>query len=126
MIGPIVFLAICCAGGVGAALRFLVDGVISSRSSSRYPIGTTVVNVTGSLGLGVLTGAAAHSGLAPEVLLIAGGGLMGGFTTFSTASLETVRLARAGRLVAAASNGVGMLLACVVAAGVGLFLGGAL
>lgn len=125
MIGPLLFIGICCGGGLGAALRFLVDGLISSRIRRPYPVGTTVINVTGSLGLGVLTGAALHAGLPQEVLLVVGGGLMGGFTTFSTASLETVRLAQEGRMVAAVSNGIGMVLLCVAAAGLGLVIGGA-
>ena len=126
MTGPLVFALICVAGGVGSALRLLVDGVVKGRFGASYPWGTTVINVTGSFGLGLLTGAAAHAGLPHDLLLILGGGLMGGYTTFSTASLETVRLAQAGRLGAALANGVGMLLACVAAAGLGIALGGLL
>ncbi len=55
-----------------------------------------------------------------------GTGVMGGYTTFSTASFETVRLARSGRLTAAAVNGLGMLVVSVSAATVGILLGGAL
>jgi CrcB protein len=124
--GPLVFALICVAGGVGAALRLLVDGAVRGRGDSPYPVGTTVINLTGSLGLGLLTGAAARAGLPHELLLILGGGLMGGYTTFSTASVETVRLAQAGRLRAALANGVGMLVACIAAAGLGLVVGGAL
>jgi CrcB protein len=124
--GPLVFALICVAGGVGAALRLLVDGAVRGRVDSPYPVGTTVINLTGSLGLGLLTGAAARAGLPHELLLILGGGLMGGYTTFSTASVETVRLAQAGRLRAALANGVGMLVACIAAAGLGLVVGGAL
>jgi CrcB protein len=124
--GPLVFALVCVAGGVGSALRLMLDGAVRGRVRTTYPVGTTVINVTGSLGLGLLTGAAAHSGLPHDLLLILGGGLMGGYTTFSTASVETVRLAQAGRLVAALGNGVGMLVACIAAAGLGLMLGGAL
>ncbi len=126
MTGALLFLAICFAGGVGAALRFLADGIIRARFRVPYPVGTTVINITGSFGLGLLTGAASHGGVPHEVVLILGGGLMGGYTTFSTASLETVRLAQDGRYVAAVGNGVGMLIACVAAAGVGLLFGGAI
>ncbi|WP_414171619.1 fluoride efflux transporter FluC [Clavibacter tessellarius] len=126
MTGPLVFALICVAGGAGSALRLLVDGVVKGRLGASYPWGTTVINVTGSFGLGLLTGAAAHAGLPHDLLLILGGGLMGGYTTFSTASLETVRLAQAGRLGAALANGGGMLLVCVAAAGLGIALGGLL
>jgi CrcB protein len=124
--GPLVFALVCVAGGVGSALRLMLDGAVRGRVRTTYPVGTTVINVTGSLGLGLLTGAAAHAGLPHDLLLILGGGLMGGYTTFSTASVETVRLAQAGRLVAAFANGLGMLVACIAAAGLGLMLGGAL
>jgi CrcB protein len=124
--GPLVFALICVAGGVGAALRLVVDGAVKDRLGGGYPWGTTVINVTGSFGLGLLTGAAAHAGLPHDLLLILGGGLMGGYTTFSTASLETVRLAQAGRLGAALANGLGMLAACVAAAALGLALGAGL
>ncbi|OUE23819.1 putative fluoride ion transporter CrcB [Clavibacter michiganensis] len=126
MTGPLVFALICVGGGVGSALRLLVDGVVKGRVGASYPWGTTVINVTGSFGLGLLTGAAAHAGLPHDLLLILGGGLMGGYTTFSTASLETVRLAQAGRLGAALANGVGMLVASVAAAGLGIAVGGLL
>jgi CrcB protein len=124
--GPLVFALICVAGGIGAALRLVVDGAVKGRVGTGYPWGTTVINVTGSFGLGLLTGAAAHAGLPHDLLLILGGGLMGGYTTFSTASLETVRLAQAGRLGAALANGLGMLVACIAAAGLGLALGAGL
>ncbi|MFT2691583.1 fluoride efflux transporter FluC [Clavibacter zhangzhiyongii] len=126
MSGPLVFALICVAGGIGAALRLLVDGAVKGCVGAGYPWGTTVINVTGSFGLGLLAGAAAHAGLPHDLLLILGGGLMGGYTTFSTASLETVRLAQAGRLGAALANGLGMLVACIAAAGLGLALGAGL
>lgn len=125
MIATGLFLLVCLAGGVGAALRFILDGVIKSGTGTSFPIGTTVINVSGSFGLGVLTGAASTAGLSPEWLLVLGGGLMGGYTTFSTASVETVRLTQAGRYAAALLNGIGMLVVSVLAAGLGLLVGGA-
>ncbi len=56
MTGPLVFALICVAGGIGSALRLLLDGAIRGRLGAAYPWGTTVINVTGSLGLGLLTG----------------------------------------------------------------------
>lgn len=123
MTTALVFVAIALAGGVGAALRFVVDGVVRPRVSAGFPVSTAVINVSGSLGLGLLTGLAAHAGLPHPVLLIAGGGLLGGYTTFSTASVETVRLAQQGRVGAALANGLGVLVLAVAAAALGLWLG---
>ncbi|RKR76155.1 protein CrcB [Frondihabitans australicus] len=126
MTAPLVFAAICVAGGVGAALRFVADGLIRSRIALAYPLATTIINVTGSFGLGVFTGLGATAGLPHEWVLILGGGVMGGYTTFSTASVETVRLIEQRRWGLALLNGVGMLVLGVAAAALGLAVTGAL
>lgn len=120
---PLVFLAVCAAGGVGSAARFTLDGLIRARARLSYPLGTTAINVTGSLLLGLITGLAAQALLAPEWRMILGVGLMGGYTTFSTASVETVRLLQERRSIAAAINGLGMLALSVAAAALGLLIG---
>ena len=117
------FLFVALAGGVGAAARLLVDGVVRARVPTSFPVGIMLVNVTGSLLLGLITGLALGGLVAPEWQLILGGGLMGGYTTFSTASYETVRFVQDGRYVAALTNGLGMLIASALAAGLGLWLG---
>jgi CrcB protein len=117
-------LLVAVGGGVGAAGRFLLDGVITSGRQFRIPVGTLTINVTGSLLLGLVVGAATHLGTVPVAVL--GTGVMGGYTTFSTASFETVRLARNGRVVAATVYGLGMLVVSVAAAVAGLTLGGLL
>lgn len=109
--------AVSVAGGIGSALRYLVDNLVPRGARSPYPWGTTLVNVTGSFVLGVLTGLT----VVPEPWqLIFGTGLIGGYTTFSTASLETVRLLADRRPGAAALNGVGLVAVCVLAATAGL------
>lgn len=120
---PLVFVAVAAAGGVGAALRFVVDGVVRSRIRSSYPVGVTVINVTGSFALGLVTGLALAHLVDPGWLLVLGTGLLGGYTTFSTASFETVRLLQTGRMPAAALNAFGMLVASVLVAALGLWLG---
>ena len=114
---PLLFLLTAAAGGIGAALRFVLDGVIRSRFPA-FPIGTLVINVSGSFVLGLVTSFALGDVLPPEALTVLGVGLLGGFTTFSTASFETVRLVGAALAV-----GVGMLIASVLAAALGLWLG---
>jgi CrcB protein len=123
VIAPLVFFGIAVAGGAGSALRFVVDGAVKARTGGPFPLATNVINVTGSFGLGLLTGLAAAAGLPHDWLLVLGGGLLGGYTTFSTASIETVRLAQQGRVGLTLANGLGMLVLSVAAAGLGLLLG---
>lgn len=121
---PLLFVGVALAGGVGAAARFVVDGLVKDRLGAAYPWGTTMINLSGSFALGLVTGLALQAALAPEWKLVLGTGLLGGYTTFSTASVETVRLLASGRHRAAALNGLGMLVACVTVAALGLWLGG--
>ena len=88
----------------------------------RFPRGILVVNVSGSFALGVITGLGAA--IAPELSLVLGLGLLGGYTTFSTVSVETVLLAQRRRWRDAALNLFGTLALAVAAAGLGLLLGG--
>jgi len=117
------FLFVATAGGVGAVARLVLDGLLRARVRVAFPLGTTVINVTGSFLLGLVTGLALVHGLPPEWRAVLGTGFLGGYTTFSTASYETVRLAQQRRYRAALLNGVGMLALALAAAGLGLWLG---
>ncbi len=117
-------VAMSIAGGLGAGCRFVLDGFVKSRLRIAYPVGTTIINVTGSFLLGLITGLALAHAVPQEWRLILGTGFCGGYTTFSTASLETVRLAQEGRWRASAVNGFGMLAGSLLAAALGLWLGG--
>ncbi|WP_427017141.1 fluoride efflux transporter CrcB [Pseudarthrobacter sp. P1] len=118
-----VFAALAVAGGLGAVARFVVDGLIRARWKTAYPWATTVINVTGSALLGFLAALAAAKLVSGDLTAIAGTGFLGGYTTFSTASYETVRLLKARRYGASLASGLGMLVACVGAAALGLWLG---
>lgn len=120
---PLMFVALALAGGLGAAARFLLDGAIRSRSTGTLPWGTIVINLTGSFALGLVTGAIAASALPDGWGIVVGTGFLGGYTTFSTASFETVRLIQERKFGAAAANGLGVLVAATLAAGLGLWLG---
>jgi CrcB protein len=116
-------LLIAAAGGLGAVARLVLDGLVRSRIRVAYPVGTTLINLSGSLVLGLLTGLVL-GGAAPESWrLVAGTGFLGGYTTFSTASVETVRLLQDRRWWAAVLNGLGMLVGCTVLAALGLLAG---
>lgn len=115
-------LLVAVGGGVGAALRFLLDGLVKARVR-RFPLGTLVINVSGSLVLGVLTGLGQAGTLPLPAVAVLGTGMMGGYTTFSTASVETVQLLRSGKTRLAVLNGLGMLVVSVGAAALGLWIG---
>ena len=109
------------AGGAGAGLRYVVDRLLTPASGPRFPVGILVVNVSGSFALGVVTGLG--TAIAPELSLVLGLGLLGGYTTFSTVSVETVLLAQRRRWRDAAANLFGTLVLAALAAGAGLLLG---
>jgi CrcB protein len=119
----IIALLVCAAGGLGAAIRLVLDGLIRTRIRSTYPVATTIINLTGSLLLGLLTGLASGHVLPEAWWIIAGSGLLGGYTTFSTASFQTVSLVEDRRYLAATLNGLGALLVCTGAAAAGLIIG---
>jgi CrcB protein len=119
----VIVLWVALAGGVGAVARFVLDGLVRSRVASWFPVGTVVVNVTGSFVLGLVTGLALAHVVPDELRLVVGTGFCGGYTTFSTASFETVRLVEQRRVGAALVNGVGTLVVTVCVAGLGLWLG---
>ena len=102
-------------GSLGAAARFVVDGAVRARWTSRLPLGTIFINLSGSLILGVLTGLVVYHHAPTSLTLLAGTGFCGGYTTFSTASFESVRLIQDGRIVTAAVN-TGLTLAGALAA----------
>jgi len=123
MTGELLFCAVALAGGLGAGLRFVVDGAVRARLGDGFPWGTWLVNLSGAFALGLVTGLVAGALLPDDLGLVLGTGLLGGYTTFSTASVDTVRLAQQGRYGAALANGVGMLVVAVVAASAGYALG---
>ncbi len=120
---PLLMLALSAAGGLGAVVRFVLDGVIKRVVPSSFPVGVMVINVSGSFLLGLLTGLVLPGTVSHEWLLVLGTGFLGGYTTFSTASFETIRLLQTRRSTAALANGLGMLLVAVALAYLGLYLG---
>ncbi len=115
-------LLVALSGGVGAVLRSLIIHHVSHRRSDPLPLGTLVVNLSGSLLLGFLTGLSMYHGLGSHSLAIFGIGLCGGYTTWSTASWESVHLVRSGHRTEAVLYTFGGLALClgVAAAGIGL------
>ncbi len=115
-------LLVMLGGGLGAVVRFLVDGYVQSRGRSEFPLGTLVVNLSGCFLLGLLL--QLH---APErATLLLGTATLGSYTTFSTWMLETHRPAQDGETALARSNLVISLVSGLAAAALGRALGGAL
>lgn len=112
------------AGGLGAVVRFLVDAAIARRvKRPSVPLGTLVINVTGSFLLGLLTGWWSIAAGDPTLRLVLGTGFLGGYTTFSTASVEAARLAREGLQWRAVQLAALMLVSSVLGAFAGFALG---
>ena len=115
------------AGGLGAVCRLVLDGMIRSglehREDTPVPWPTITINLSGSLVLGVVMGLSFSSVLPAGWAVVVGSGFLGGFTTFSTACVEAVRLAQARRWAAAAASAFGVLLAGTAAAGLGMWAG---
>ncbi len=117
-------LAIAAGGAVGSVLRFLMSSWVYSIAGRGFPYGTLAVNVVGSLLMGLLTVVLIERmSLGPEwraaILL----GVLGGFTTFSTFSIETLALIDTGEHLKAVSNMVLSLLLCVGGCWLGVVVG---
>jgi CrcB protein len=117
----VLWIGVALCGGAGSVLRFVVDGTVARRALTGLPIGTLVVNVSGAFVLGLLDGIV----LDHDVALLAGTGVVGAYTTFSTWMLETHRLAEERRLAPAVLNVVVSMVAGLAAAWIGLQVGGA-
>ena len=118
--------------GLGSALggmgRFWIAGFIGQRHGDAFPWGTILVNVTGSFAIGVLAAFTGMDGrLHPKLSPLAGQffmvGICGGYTTFSSFSLQTLKLIQAGSWSQAGANVVLSVIACLVAVWMGYLLG---
>ena len=114
-----VWTGVLLAGGAGAVLRFYVDAIVSSATGRDFPFGTLVVNVSGAVILGLLTGLL----LTGNAELVAGTGVIGSYTTFSTWMLETQRLAEERQHRKVLANVVVSLVLGVAAAALGRLIG---
>jgi fluoride exporter len=115
--------ALAVAGAFGAVARYLLDAMVTRRGSGAWPRGTALVNVLGSLLLGVLVGVSANRALPANLELAVGAGFLGAFTTFSTWMVQCVALIERNAKRTAIAYAVGSLLAGGVAAAAGLTLG---
>lgn len=115
-----VWTALALGAGCGAVLRFLLDGAVTRVATSSLPVGTMAVNLTGSLALGIIDGAA----LPRDVAFIFGTGVVGAYTTFSTWMFETQRLAEERQVTRATQNLYLSAVLGVAIGAAGLWIGG--
>ncbi len=114
-------LWISLAGALGTAARYLVNVWATQRWGSSFPYATLIVNVVGCFAIAlVMHVAATRASFSPTLRLALTTGLMGGLTTYSSFSYETVRLAQEGARRAAAINFAVTTVACFAAVLLGL------
>ena len=113
---------IALGGAIGAVARFAITLAAVQAWGPRFPWGTLIVNVIGSLALGLLMEWGARSGLGAGTRALLTTGVMGALTTFSTFSVETVRLLERGDVLWAVGNAAGNVVLSVVAAAAGIAL----
>jgi CrcB protein len=116
----LVWSGVMVIGGIASVARFLVDREVGRRTSERFPLGTMVVNVTGSFALGLVSALTVGSTAA----LLVGTAAIGAYTTFSTWVFETQRLSEERQLLRAIGNIVISLLLGLAAAALGHWIGG--
>jgi CrcB protein len=115
--------AVAVGAALGANLRYTVALWAARRWGSGFPWGTLIINVSGSLLIGIAIGlAASRLALTPTWRLLIVTGFCGGYTTFSTFAYETYELINAGSVLRAALNATGSLLLGILAVVAGIVL----
>jgi CrcB protein len=111
-----VFLAIGLGGGFGALLRHYLNGAVTAWLGTGFPYGIMVINILGSLLMGLMIGLFAHVGeIPPHWKVFLTTGVLGGFTTFSTFSLDSALLLERGDYGMAAFYIVGSVIISLAA-----------
>ena len=119
----LILLAIAAGGATGALLRYGMSSGIASLWGSSFPYGTLLVNVTGSLFIGLFYAMYQDRMVSPETRALIQIGLLGAFTTFSTFSLETLKLLEQGEALRAGLNVILSVILCLVGTWAGLIIG---
>lgn len=123
------YLIIALGGALGSVGRYWVSGFVAQRAGEVFPLGTLAVNVTGSFVIGLFAALTAtdgrfmaSSGTRQFVMI----GICGGYTTFSSFSIQTLNLARDGEWFLAGANAVLSLVSCLAAVWLGHILAAAI
>ena len=116
------YLSIALGGALGSVARYWVSGVVAQRYGETFPLGTLLINIVGSLAIGffaTLTDPDGRFLASPSFRRFFMVGICGGFTTFSSFSLQTLNLAREGQWFGAGLNAVLSLACCLLAVWLG-------
>ena len=120
------WVAVAVGGALGSLGRFWLTGVMAALTGPSFPWGTMLINVLGSFVIGLVAGITltqARIAVHPDIRIFLMTGICGGFTTFSSFSLQTLELMQAGEVVPAAGYVAGSVLSCVVTTFGGWMLG---
>ena len=121
---PFDIVGVVIGAGIGGGLRYVIGGWIAERWGASFPWHTLAINVSGAFLLGLLMALSAEREIgSTSMQLFLGVGVLGGFTTFSTLSYESVSLIERGLLVQGAANMFGSGVLGIAAAMAGLALG---
>jgi len=114
----LLYIWVAIGGGIGATGRFLLSGIVARLIGETFPWGTLIVNVTGCFVIGffaTLTGPAGKLYVGSAARQFVMTGICGGYTTFSSFSLQTLNLANDGELFRAGANAGLSLVLCLIA-----------
>jgi CrcB protein len=123
------YLAVALGGALGTVGRYFVSGVVANAFGETFPWGTLIINVTGSFVIGFFATLSAPdgrlmvSGTTRQFVMV---GLCGGYTTFSSFSLQTLNLMRGGEWAPAAGNMLGSVVFCMIGVWLGAISGAAI
>jgi CrcB protein len=118
----ITYLWIALGGALGSMARYGCSSLVARMVGETFPWGTLIINVVGSLVIGffaTLTGPDGRLLVAPDARQFVMVGICGGYTTFSSFSLQTLNLVRDGDMIGAGANIVASVIACLLAVWLG-------
>lgn len=121
-----IYLWVAIGGALGSVARFWLNNAVAAALGAEFPWGTLLINVTGSFVIGffgTLTGRLGRFAVPPEISIFVMVGLCGGFTTFSSFSLQTVLLARAGEWERAICYVLASVMLCILLCWLGVIAG---